>query len=134
MEEARECEQKLAKPTKSPNYYALQHKQRTIRMSVLRLSPKHVNAPERSPRSGNVERAKSGKRCENATFSTPAGNNLELLAIAYATWGWTESDDTNPQCESAGGAAILHTNCDNVCAQAELGRMMVHSTQQERNQ
>ena len=49
-----------------------------------------------------------------------AGYNLELLAIAYAT-GNGPVMTRNPQCESAGDAAVLHTNCDNVCAQAELG-------------
>ena len=102
------------------------------KMSVLRLSPKHVKAPERSPRSGNVARSQTcveKKTMRRASFSKPhkmAGYNLELLAIAYAT-GNGPVMTRNPQCESAGDAAVLHTNCDNVCAQAELGNRMEYS-------
>jgi len=52
-------------------------------MFVLRLSPKHVKAPGRSPRSGNVART---RRNTVKVLNTGSWSNLELLAIACAAW------------------------------------------------
>jgi len=64
-------------------YLSFRPSNRWNEMFVLRLSPKHVKAPGRSPRSGNVART---RRNTVKVLNTGSWSNLELLAIACAAW------------------------------------------------
>jgi len=88
-------------------------------MCVLRLSPNCVNAPRRSPRSGNVVPTKSGKRQDEPDSFQHLSSYLELFAIACTSGGKIdkkksfENSKIAISAKTAGDTAKnIRTNCE----------------------